>query len=99
MQQHNQQQDRDKEKFVNIIPNAVLFNRKASGPKGGNCPLSGKNPPVMDYKNIALLSQYISEKGRIVPSRITGVCAKKQRELTSAIKIARSIALLPFSAS
>ena len=97
MEQNDQQHD--KEKFVNIIPNAVLFNRKVAGSKGSNCPLSGKNAPIIDYKNIALLSQYISERGRIIPSRITGVSAKKQRELAKAIKRARSIALLPFVAS
>ena len=60
------------------------------------CPLSGDNAPKINYKNIELLEQYISEKGKILPSRITSVSAKKQRELKNAIKNARMIALLPF---
>jgi small subunit ribosomal protein S18 len=83
----------------NIIPNSVLFNRRAPSRKGSMCPLSNKEAPVIDYKNIILLSQYVSEKGRILPSRITNVSAKKQRELKRAIKIARALALLPYSAA
>ena len=63
-----------------------------------NCPLSGPKAPVIDYKNTKLLSKYISERGKILPSRITSVSAKKQRELSKAIKRARSIALLPYVA-
>ncbi len=81
----------------NIIPNSVLFNRKSSFKKGANCPLSGKDAPNINYKNITLLTQYISEKGRILPSRIVNVSAKKQRELKRAINIARNLALLPFT--
>lgn len=58
------------------------------------CPLSGKNAPVVDYKNIKLLKKYISESGRILPSRITNVSQKKQKELSRAIKRARLLALL-----
>ena len=58
------------------------------------CPLSGKNAPVLDYKNIKLLSKYISESGKILPSRITSVSFKKQRELAKSIKKARFLALL-----
>ena len=58
------------------------------------CPLSGKNAPVVDYKNIKLLKKYISESGRILPSRITSVSQKKQRELNKAIKRARLLALI-----
>ena len=60
------------------------------------CPLSGPNAPVIDYKNTTLLLRYISERGRILPSRITSISAKKQRELRLAIKRARALALLPF---
>ena len=63
-----------------------------------SCPLSGPNAPAIDYKNTKLLSKYISERGKIIPSRITSVSAKKQRELSKAIKRARSIALLPYVA-
>ena len=58
------------------------------------CPLSGKNAPIIDYKNIKLLKKYISESGRILPSRITSVSQKKQKELSKAIKRARLLALL-----
>lgn len=59
-------------------------------------PLSGSNAPKIDYKDIRLLSRYVSERGKIVPSRITAVSAKKQRELARAIKRARFLGLLPY---
>ena len=58
------------------------------------CPFSGKNAPVINYKNIKLLKKYISESGKILPSRITSVSLKKQKELSSSIKRARLLALL-----
>ena len=58
------------------------------------CPLSGKNAPKVDYKNIKLLKKYISESGRILPSRVTSVSLNKQRELSKSIKRARLLALL-----
>jgi len=58
------------------------------------CPLSGKNAPKVDYKNIKLLKRYISESGRIIPSRVTSVSLNKQRELSRSIKRARLLALL-----
>ena len=60
------------------------------------CPFTGENAPRIDYKDTKLLSRYISERGKIVPSRITAVSAKKQRELARAIKRARFMALLPY---
>ena len=60
------------------------------------CPFSSANAPKIDYKDIRLLSRFLSESGKIVPSRITAVSAKKQRELAQAIKRARFLALLPF---
>lgn len=60
------------------------------------CPFTGPNAPTIDYKDVKLLERYISERGKIVPSRITGVSAKKQRELARAIKRARQLALLPY---
>ena len=59
-----------------------------------NCPLSGKGAPVIDYKNIKLLKRYISESGKILPSRVTSVSLKKQRELSLSIKRARNLALI-----
>ena len=59
-----------------------------------NCPLSGKGAPIIDYKNIKLLKKYISENGKILPSRITSISQKKQRELSLSIKRARNLALI-----
>ncbi len=60
------------------------------------CPFSAKDAPKIDYKDIKLLQRFISERGKIVPSRITAVSAKKQRELAKAIKRARFLGLLPY---
>jgi small subunit ribosomal protein S18 len=60
------------------------------------CPFSGDKAPKIDYKDVKLLQRYISERGKIVPSRITAVSAKKQRELARAIKRARFLGLLPY---
>jgi small subunit ribosomal protein S18 len=61
-----------------------------------SCPFTGPNAPKIDYKDIRLLGRYISERGKIVPSRITAVSTKKQRELAKAIKRARFLGLLPY---
>ena len=61
-----------------------------------SCPFTGPNAPKIDYKDVKLLQRYVSERGKIVPSRITAVSAKKQRELARAIKRARNIALIPY---
>ena len=58
------------------------------------CPLSIKGAPIIDYKNIKLLKKYVTENGKIMPSRITSVCQKKQRELSMSIKRARNLALI-----
>ncbi len=60
------------------------------------CPFSGANAQKIDYKDIRLLQRYVSERGKIVPSRITAVSGKKQRELAKAIKRARFLGLLPY---
>ena len=60
------------------------------------CPFSGEDAPKIDYKDVRLLQRYISERGKIVPCRITAVSAKKQRELARAIKRARFLGLLPY---
>ena len=59
-----------------------------------SCPLSIKGAPVVDYKNVRLLRKYISENGKILPSRITNISQKKQRELSLSIKRARNLALI-----
>jgi small subunit ribosomal protein S18 len=63
------------------------------------CPFSAPNAPKIDYKDIKLLSRYVSERGKIVPSRITAVSTKKQRALAKAIKRARFLGLLPYALS
>lgn len=68
----------------------VFFRRKKT------CPLTGPNAPKVDYKDTRLLGRFVSERGKIMPSRITAVSMKKQRELAKAIKRARAIALMPF---
>ena len=60
------------------------------------CPFSGDNAPKIDYKDVKLLQRFISERGKIVPSRITAVSNKNQRQLANAIKRARFMALLPY---
>jgi len=67
-------------------PQKYKFNKK--------CPLSEKGAPVVDYKNIRLLRKYMTENGKIMPSRITSVCQKKQRALSLSIKRARNLALI-----
>ena len=67
-------------------PNKFKFKKK--------CPLSGKGAPKIDYKNIRLLKKYVTENGKILPSRITSVSQKKQRELSTSIKRARNLGLL-----
>ena len=84
------------------------FKKKAGGKKYSNlslfqkpdvkffkpCPLSGKGAPKIDYKNIKLLKKYVSETGRILPSRVTSVSLKKQKELSKSIKRARLLLLI-----
>ncbi len=60
------------------------------------CPFSSTNAPKIDYKDVKLLQRFLSERGKMVPSRISAVSANKQRELARAIKRARNLALLPF---
>ena len=69
---------------------APFFRRKKT------CPFTGPNAPKIDYKDTKTLQRYISERGKIMPSRITAVSPKKQRELARAIKRARFMALLPY---
>ena len=61
-----------------------------------SCPFAAKDAPKIDYKDVRLLQGFMSERGKIVPSRITAVSAKKQRELARAIKRARFLGLLPY---
>lgn len=61
------------------------------------CPFSGEGAPKIDFKDVKLLSRFVSERGKIIPSRISAVSPKKQRELAKAIKRARFLGLLPYS--
>jgi small subunit ribosomal protein S18 len=70
--------------------------RRPFGRRRKVCPFSGENAPKIDYKDIKLLQRYISEKGKIVPARITAVSHKKQRILRREIIRARELALLPY---
>ena len=76
--------------------NKVFDNTSSRSFFSKNCPLSGKDAPTVDYKNINLLRRYMTEKGKILPSRVTQVSTKKQKELSAAIKRARFLALLPY---
>lgn len=75
---------------------ANLPSRRPFGRRRKVCPFSGANAPPIDYKDVKLLQRYISQKGKIVPARITAVSAKKQRLLSQAIKRARHLSLLPY---
>ena len=61
------------------------------------CPFSNKNSPKIDYKDVKLISKYISEKGKIIPSRITNISRGKQKELSLAIKRARFLSLMSYT--
>ena len=76
--------------IVSSVPRRPFHRRRKT------CPFSGANAPRIDYKDVRLLQRYISERGKIVPSRITAVSQKKQRELAKAIKRARFLGLLPY---
>jgi small subunit ribosomal protein S18 len=84
-------------KNANKINISNIPARRPFGRRRKVCPFSGAESPKIDYKDVKLLQRYISEKGKIVPARITAVSTKKQRELANAIKRARYLALLPYA--
>ena len=84
--------DYDIKKTATSTQRRPFFRRKKT------CPFSEPGGPKIDYKDVKLLQKYISERGRIVPRRITAVSAKHQRELAIAIKRARFLALLSYVA-
>ena len=71
-------------------------NSLAINQRNNSCPFSGKDAPKIDYKNIKLLSRFITEKGKIMPSRITNVSLNNQKKLSQAIKRARYLALISY---
>lgn len=80
------------EDLENIKPSVrkQFFRRRKS------CPFSGNNAMTIDYKDVRTLGKFVSERGKIMPSRITAVSIKKQRELALAIRRARFLALMPY---
>ena len=89
MKKRNQKKKSSQNNFAKL---SVFQNQKYKFKK--KCPLSGKGAPKIDYKNIKLLKKFVSENGKILPSRITSVSQKKQRDLSLSIKRARNLALL-----
>tara|TARA_Y100001958_G_C20762792_1_gene242102 strand:- start:219 stop:497 length:279 start_codon:yes stop_codon:yes gene_type:complete len=92
MPKRQRQSNNKKSKQSNFAKLSIFQPNKYKFKKA--CPLSIKGAPEINYKNVKLLKKYISENGKILPSRITNVCQKKQRELSVSIKRARNLALL-----
>ncbi len=92
--------------MTDVTPNDTAPGAPAGGSGGGQRrpffrrrkvdPFAGAGAPKIDYKDVKLLQRYVSERGKIVPSRITAVSQKNQRKLAQAIKRARFLALLPY---
>jgi small subunit ribosomal protein S18 len=91
MRQEQRRERRDDDSASPAMGRRPFFRRRKT------CPFSSKASPVIDWKDVKLLGRYISERGKIVPSRISAVSTKKQRELANAIKRARFMALLPYA--
>ena len=89
MKKKNSKRKNSQNSFLKL---SVFQNQKNKFKK--KCPLSVKGAPKVDYKNIKLLKRFVSENGKILPSRITSVSQKKQRELSMSIKRARNLALI-----
>jgi len=94
LENKNDVQNQEKDEYLKIS----LVNQGISIKKNKVCPLHDVPDKDIDYKNLELLNKYISERGKIMASRITGVSLKKQRKLAKAIKRARNLALLSFIA-
>ena len=86
-----------KNKFKKYVKNSLyklsLF-QKNDGKFSKKCPLSTKNAPIIDYKNISLLKKYVSDNGKIISSKITSVSFTKQKKLSKEIKKAKILGLL-----
>ena len=85
---------KDKKKFNKNSSNSLFGKNNQRQSK--SCPLSGKNAPEINYKNLKLLKKYVSDTAKILPSRITNVSLGKQRQLAKEIKKARVLALMPY---
>ena len=86
--------DKKKQKRGSGFSNKLSLFQKPEMRFKKNCPLSVKNGPEVDYKNIKLIKKYISDTGKILPSRITSVSQSKQRELSLALKRAKILGLV-----
>ena len=73
------------------------YNPKFRKMRKKDCPLCANKELVLDYKNADQLKKFINDKGKILPRRATGACAKHQRDITIAVKRARQIAILPYT--
>lgn len=94
MSEHNESNERSENRSGGDTRRQQQFFRRRKV-----CVFSGPQAIKIDYKDVRTLSRFISERGKIVPSRITAVSAKRQRELATAIKRARFLALMPYVAS
>ena len=83
-----------KKKGTNSLSKLSLFQKNDGNKFSKKCPLSIKNGPIIDYKNISLLKSYITDNGKILSSKITSVSYSKQRKLTKEIKRAKILGLL-----
>jgi len=92
LENNNNVQNQEKDDYLKIS----LVNQGISIKRSRSCPLHDVPDKDIDYKNLELLNKYISERGKIMASRITGISLKKQRKLSKAIKRARNLALLSF---
>lgn len=94
--QDRDSRDRDSSREGGGDDRNVPFVKKSFFRRRRTCPFSGADAQIIDYKDPETLRRFMSEKGKIMPSRITSVSAPKQRELAQAIKRARYLALLPY---
>jgi small subunit ribosomal protein S18 len=86
----NEEVDQEGYLKISLVNQGMLVRRRRT------CPLKNVPDEEINYKNLKLLNKYISERGKITPSRVSGVSAKKQRKLSQAVKRARNLALLSF---
>lgn len=93
---NNDQEHKDGLKQIHNAATILYMRKNNFSSKTRVCPLESLDLSLITYKNLKLIEQFTSERGKILPSRITGVVAKKQRALKVAIKRARVLALLPF---
>lgn len=87
---------RDPREQENQAPEAEGEQRPRRPRGRKRCPFTGPNAPKIDYKDVRTLARYVSERGKIMPSRLSGISAKNQRKLALAIKRARFLALMPY---